>query len=108
MKDVAEINFRAEHKHTRIEQYLLHMHAEISEAYKEIQYVKTDEGAIKTVFCYPIYSDTNVNDNKPEGLAVELADVLILLLGVCNEYNIPLEMAFYMKLNWLLEKHGTK
>jgi NTP pyrophosphatase (non-canonical NTP hydrolase) len=49
--------------------------------------------------------------HKPEGIAVELADLLIRVADVCGHYNIPLEEALRLKLEYNKTRsyrHGGK
>jgi NTP pyrophosphatase (non-canonical NTP hydrolase) len=50
-------------------------------------------------------------DSKPEGIAVELADVLIRIFDVCAKYDIPLEEALCAKMKYNKQRpyrHGNK
>lgn len=75
------------------------MHSEISEALEEYRnghdYTK-------------IYFGEN---NKPEGIPIEFADLLIRLLDVCAYYNIDLWAATLQKIAYNMtrsHKHGGK
>lgn len=61
------------------------IHAELSEAYEEYK-----NG----------YMPDHVYhfENKPEGIPIELADVVILIMSICEHHNIDLEGA-------MMEKH---
>lgn len=55
--------------------------------------------------------DWTTYSEKPEGLAVELADCLIRIADFCGRYNIPLERALEMKLEYNKKRpfrHGGK
>ncbi len=48
---------------------------------------------------------------KPEGIAVEFADVLIRIFDACAKYNIPLEEALCAKMEYNKQRpyrHGNK
>ena len=47
-------------------------------------------------------------EGKPEGFAIELADIIILTLGMCDEYDINIEEAMNVKIKYLAGKHGVK
>jgi NTP pyrophosphatase (non-canonical NTP hydrolase) len=63
--------------------------AEISEAWEE--YRKFGLDPEKFIYC------NADKPYKPEGIAVELADVLIRIGDTCAEYGIPLEAAIILK-----------
>ena len=60
------------------------MHSELSEALEEFRKTGTDQ---------PMY-DVN---GKPEGIAVEFADVFIRMCDACQRYGFPLEEAVMAK-----------
>jgi NTP pyrophosphatase (non-canonical NTP hydrolase) len=50
-------------------------------------------------------------DDKPEGIAVEFADLLIRVADTCGKFNIPLEEALRLKLEYNKTRsyrHGGK
>ncbi len=52
-----------------------------------------------------------VESGKPEGIAVEFADLLIRVADTCGRYNIPLEAALTAKLVYNKTRpyrHGNK
>ena len=51
------------------------------------------------------------NDGKPEGVTTELADVLIRIFDICEEYRLPLGQALLNKLAYnktRSQRHGGK
>lgn len=90
------------------------MHSELSEILEEYRKFGLD----KEKFIYErvtVYQNTykgNIpKEKKPEGIAVEFADLLIRVFDTCEKYNIPLEKALKikMKFNETREfRHGNK
>lgn len=77
-------------------------HAEISEAWEEYRTYGMDPN----FFIYLIPGSP-----KPEGLAVELADLLIRICDTCQRYNIPLVRALEEKMAYnktRTYRHGGK
>lgn len=75
-------------------------HSELSEAWEEYR----KHGMDSEKFIY-------VQDGKPEGLAVELADLVIRVVDTCGAYNIPLEEAIELKMKYNETRpyrHGNK
>jgi NTP pyrophosphatase (non-canonical NTP hydrolase) len=66
-------------------------HSEISEAWEEIRNNKT----LSEIY----FSDSDIGP-KPEGVAVELADLLIRVFDTCEAYEIPLIEAINEKLEY--------
>ena len=76
------------------------IHSEVSEALEEYR-AGREPG--RTLY--------RVCDNKPEGIPIELADVVIRILDACGKYGIDLEKAIQLKMayNKLRPyKHGGK
>lgn len=74
-------------------------HSEISEALEEYRNGRTVQ---------EIYLSEN---GKPEGVPVELADLLIRVFDTCGELNIPIQKALELKLNYNKSRpyrHGNK
>jgi NTP pyrophosphatase (non-canonical NTP hydrolase) len=85
------------------------MNTEITEALEE---VRNGRGYRET---YKSLAKAEVDDpmvtSKPEGVPIELADLLIRLLDLCGEYNIDLEEAVNAKLIYNDSRpfrHGNK
>jgi NTP pyrophosphatase (non-canonical NTP hydrolase) len=79
-------------------------HGEVSEAWEEYRKYGLDP----TRFLYPNCTD---RPGKPEGIAAELADVLIRIADTCAHYDIPLEKAILDKLQYNKTRpyrHGGK
>jgi hypothetical protein len=78
---------------------LLLFHSEISEALEEFRNHKDVN---------EIYEGKNY---KPEGVPIELADLLIRVFDTCAFYNIDLLSAILLKMNYNLtrsHRHGNK
>jgi NTP pyrophosphatase (non-canonical NTP hydrolase) len=84
------------------------MHSELSEALEEFR--NTGLGDTDK-FIYYLSGSWGVDGEKPEGIAVELADVLIRIFDTCGKYNIPLQEALDLKLAYNKtrpHRHGGK
>lgn len=76
-------------------------HAEVSEAWEEWR----KNGWRLDRMIYP------GENGKPEGLAVELADLLIRVADTCGKYGIPLKRALREKMDFNRSRpyrHGNK
>lgn len=65
------------------------IHSEISEALEEAR----EFGLEKDMAIY--FNESN--PDKPEGLAVELADAIIRITDLCGQFDLPLEAALRLK-----------
>ncbi|MGO8689734.1 MAG: hypothetical protein ACLQLG_08865 [Thermoguttaceae bacterium] len=77
-------------------------HSELSEAWEEIR----NGNNLRL-----IYSSESSCGPKPEGVAVELADLLIRVFDTCEKYDIPLVEALSQKMaynNHRPYRHGGK
>jgi NTP pyrophosphatase (non-canonical NTP hydrolase) len=57
------------------------------------------------------FTSVTITGGKPDGIAVELADVIIRIADVCGKYNIPLHQALGLKLEYNATRpfrHGGK
>ena len=75
-------------------------HAEVSEAWEEYRKYGMDNAW----FQYYNMSDDGTVNPKPEGLAVELADLLIRVADTCDRYGIDLAGAIIDKMRY----NGTR
>lgn len=100
-------------------------HAEISEAWEEFRkygtdpawfiyhFRQTEEDGSGYQMPLHISKEDGISTDglKPEGLAVELADLFIRVADTCAQYGIPLETALRMKLAYNRTRpyrHGNK
>lgn len=78
------------------------MHSELSEALEEFRIHGLE---VPAMFRFAPGSD------KPEGIAVELADVMIRIFDTCGRYGIPLQKALTEKIAYNTRRphrHGGK
>jgi NTP pyrophosphatase (non-canonical NTP hydrolase) len=76
---------------TKVPQFLINIHGEISEAWEEYRNNREPTEIY--------YSQDAQGGLKPEGIPVELADVVIRVMDTCEALGIDLEKA-------MLEKHA--
>jgi NTP pyrophosphatase (non-canonical NTP hydrolase) len=75
------------------------IHSEVSEALEEYRYGK---GVGEIYF-------NDYSPDKPEGIPIELADILIRVFDLCGKHNINLKRAVKMKMEYNKQrpyKHG--
>ena len=78
-------------------------HSELSEALEEYR----DGHAVDEIY----YTEGLLSGNKPEGVPIELADVLIRIFDFCGKENIDLMEAFVTKVKYnetRSHRHGNK
>ena len=81
-----------------IGQQFANFHSEISEAWEEFR----NGHAMNEVY---------FKDGKPEGVPIELADLLIRVLDTCKAYHIDIEAALLVKAKYNMTRsyrHGGK
>lgn len=90
-------------------------HAEIAEAWEEYRKHGLDPGMLIYHVCetrYGLGGEPYPHEHpKPEGIAVELADLFIRVADTCERYSIPLERAIREKMEFNKtrpERHGGK
>lgn len=103
----AEHGWHGEGNEKTFSECLLLVHAEISEAVEEYRKGYKPEEVW--------YSQSGQHDDqrydKPEGIAIELADVFIRLLDTCKQFGIDLETAVQIKNDFNKTRpfrHGNK
>lgn len=72
--------------------YIALMHAELSEALEEYR----NERGYSEIWYDTAYVDNEVRI-KPEGIPIELADVIIRIFSFCGRYEIDIEQALEIK-----------
>lgn len=80
-------------------EHVVLMYTELSEAFEEY---RNGKSITETYFS---------QNNKPEGIPSELADVVIRIASFCGEYGIDLNSIIEQKMNFNLtrpKKHGGK
>jgi len=69
------------------------MHSELSEALEHYREYGLDPK-------FMMFDDGDFDPVKPDGIAVEFADLLIRLFDTCERYHIPLESALQVKMKY--------
>lgn len=86
------------------------IHSELSEALEEVRAGKPDL-YFKEVNGFTVTDMTERRGEKPEGVAVELADAVIRIADLCGHMGIDLEAAIALKMDYNETrpfKHGKK
>lgn len=89
------------------------MHSELSEALEEFRTPKyaLDIEGDQNIYQIKIEDWDGYTSGKPEGIAVELADVLIRIFDTCGQLQIPLAEALIQKIEYNKTRpyrHGGK
>jgi NTP pyrophosphatase (non-canonical NTP hydrolase) len=71
---------------------MVNIHSELSEAWEEFRAGKP----VSRVY----FSVDDKGNSKPEGFPIEIADTLIRIFDLCGQYNIDIENAIEMKMNY--------
>jgi len=118
-EEVGEVGYQPELR--SFGDQMSNFHAELSEAWEEYRKYKFDKELM-------IYGEMPIGDSgafaktpdieqireehlKPEGLAVELADLLIRIMDTCGAYRIPIAEALILKMEYNASRpyrHGNK
>jgi NTP pyrophosphatase (non-canonical NTP hydrolase) len=96
------------HQGRKIEfgEFIALCHSELSEALE----VYRETGEIGIVRIQNVDSEI-FGKTKPEGIPIELADVIIRILDYCETHGIPMFQAIEMKMNYnklRSHRHGNK
>lgn len=86
---------------------LLLLVTEIAEAYEDIRILGVQNG----IGFHPANQDRGETMDKPVGLDIELADILIRLLDLCGEWGVDLALAVHTKMIYNTTRsyrHGGK
>ena len=86
-------------KEVTVSEFIANTHTELSEAFEEYRAGR------------PLRNIRMSEDGKPEGFAVELADVIIRIADTCGLHGIDLEEAIQMKMTYNKTRsyrHGGK
>lgn len=82
-------------KATSFGDHISHLHSEVSEVYEEFRKGNS-------------YNHIYSKGNKPEGIPIELADVILKTLAICSHYDIDISHALVMKLEYNASKRKKK
>lgn len=88
---------------------LMLMVSEVAEVFEELR----DNRAMEAIYRRTITDEAGCQHEheKPEGVPIELADIVIRILDFCAAYNVPLERALREKMDYNQSrpfKHGGK
>ena len=93
--DISKGKFGITDEHQEFANHIAHLHSEVSEMYEEF---RKGRG----------FNETYFKNEKPEGIPVEAADVLLKLFAICGAYEIDILSALPLKVVYNAAKRKKK